>query len=98
MDCSSLTLGKRQSVWPAKVEFAAAANAFCQLKPLALPVQVVPPQVCPSTQRFHIRPVLVWMTVPSVAVASKSAVGVVWMTLALGLPAVQAVMPQEILP
>ncbi len=91
MDCSSLMLGTRQSVWPAKVEFLAAASALCQFKELAPPVQValLLSHVCPSAQRFHIRPVLVWMTVPSVAVASKSAVGVASTRLGLGLPAVQ---------
>src|SRR5437868_4811741 len=67
IDCSSFRLGSRQSLWPAKIAvFAAvaAACAFTQDKLLVLPV-AQPAPLRPSLHCFHIRPVVLWVTVES---------------------------------
>ncbi len=43
---------------------------------LAVPEQVVPSHVCPIEQRIHVKPVVLWVMVPSLLMV-KSVVGVV---------------------
>ena len=78
IEANSLTLGKRQSLWLAKV-LPFKANAAFQFMPLAEPAQVLapalPPHVMPSEHCFHIKPVFLWVTVPS-PLSVKSVVGV----------------------
>jgi hypothetical protein len=54
---SSLRFGKRQSACPAKRLLLASVSACAHVEVVAEPVQVLPVQVCPSLQRFQIRPV-----------------------------------------
>src|SRR6188768_1783988 len=74
IDCISLRLGKRQSAWPAKVDVSASFSASAQIGEAAPPLLQLAP-LKPSAQTFHMRPVRLCVTVPSMLLV-KALVGV----------------------
>ena len=58
-------LGIRQSFCPANVTLALLVVALFHVDLVAVPVQELPLQVCPTEQRIQLRPVLGSSTVPS---------------------------------
>ena len=53
---SSFRLGKRQSLCAAKRLVLARVSACAQVAVVAVPVQLLPFQFCPSLQRFQVKP------------------------------------------